>query len=96
VQSKAGDIVYKAQSQDEDALVIAASKLHMVFVGKNANLLEIRFNGSVIRYEVLEILEFTSDRKRMSVVVKDCQVFFVSSSLSRALKNSQNPSCLPA
>uniref|UniRef100_A0A1J3ISU2 Phospholipid-transporting ATPase n=1 Tax=Noccaea caerulescens TaxID=107243 RepID=A0A1J3ISU2_NOCCA len=73
VQSKAGDIVYKAQSQDEDALVIAAAKLHMVFVGKNANLLEIRFNGFTIRYEVLEILEFTSDRKRMSVVVKDCQ-----------------------
>ncbi|KAL1199602.1 Phospholipid-transporting ATPase 2 [Cardamine amara subsp. amara] len=73
VQSKAGDIVYKAQSQDEDALVIAAAKLHMVFVGKNANLLEIRFNGLTIRYEVLEILEFTSDRKRMSVVVKDCQ-----------------------
>ncbi|EOA14661.1 hypothetical protein CARUB_v10027927mg [Capsella rubella] len=73
VQSKAGDIVYKAQSQDEDALVIAAAKLHMVFVGKNANLLEIRFNGSILRYEVLEILEFTSDRKRMSVVVKDCQ-----------------------
>lgn len=37
--SKTGDIVYKAQSQDEDALVIAAAKLHMVFVGKNANLL---------------------------------------------------------
>lgn len=37
--SKAGDIVYKAQSQDEDALVIAAAKLHMVFVNKNANLL---------------------------------------------------------
>ncbi|XP_010481763.1 PREDICTED: phospholipid-transporting ATPase 2 [Camelina sativa] len=73
VQGKAGDVVYKAQSQDEDALVVAAAKLHMVFVGKNANLLEIRFNGSIIRYEVLEILEFTSDRKRMSVVVKDCQ-----------------------
>ena len=37
--SKAGDIVYKAQSQDEEALVIAAAKLNMVFVGKNANLL---------------------------------------------------------
>lgn len=37
--SKAGDIVYKAQSQDEDALVIAAAKLHMVFVNKNANIL---------------------------------------------------------
>ncbi|CAN8267607.1 unnamed protein product [Cochlearia groenlandica] len=73
VQSKFGDIVYKAQSQDEDALVIAAAKLHMVFVGKKGNLLEIRFNGVMIRYEVLEVLEFTSDRKRMSVVVKDCQ-----------------------
>ncbi|WZZ35340.1 hypothetical protein YC2023_018741 [Brassica napus] len=39
VRSKAGDIVYKAQSQDEEALVIAAAKLNMVFVGKNANLL---------------------------------------------------------
>ncbi|KAL0827008.1 hypothetical protein Bca101_050685 [Brassica carinata] len=46
VRSKAGDIVYKAQSQDEEALVIAAAKLNMVFVGKNANLLEIRFNGA--------------------------------------------------
>lgn len=73
VRSKAGDIVYKAQSQDEEALVIAAARLHMVFVGKNANFLEIRLNGATIRYEVLEILEFTSDRKRMSVVVKDCQ-----------------------
>lgn len=34
---------------------------------------DINFNASLIRYEVLDILEFTSDRKRMSVVVKDCQ-----------------------
>lgn len=34
---------------------------------------EIKFNASTIQYEVLETLEFTSDRKRMSVVVKDCQ-----------------------
>ncbi|OMP09909.1 Cation-transporting P-type ATPase [Corchorus olitorius] len=73
VKSKTGAILYKAQSQDEDALVNAAARLHMVFVNKNANILEIRFNGSVIHYEVLETLEFTSDRKRMSVVVKDCQ-----------------------
>ncbi|XVE66170.1 hypothetical protein DITRI_Ditri08aG0058800 [Diplodiscus trichospermus] len=73
VKSKTGAILYKAQSQDEDALVNAAARLHMVYVNKNANTLEIRFNGSVIQYEVLETLEFTSDRKRMSVVVKDCQ-----------------------
>lgn len=34
---------------------------------------EINFNASVIQYELLDTLEFTSDRKRMSVVVKDCQ-----------------------
>ncbi|KAI4322704.1 hypothetical protein L6164_022373 [Bauhinia variegata] len=72
-QSKTGDILYKAQSQDEDALVRAAARLHMVFFNKNGNILEIKFNSLVIKYEVLETLEFTSDRKRMSVVVKDCQ-----------------------
>ncbi|XP_021894272.1 phospholipid-transporting ATPase 2 [Carica papaya] len=73
VQSKTGAISYKAQSQDEDALVHAAAEMHMVFVNRNANILEIRFNSSIIQYEVLETLEFTSDRKRMSVVVKDSQ-----------------------
>ncbi|XWS63438.1 hypothetical protein CRYUN_Cryun06bG0096900 [Craigia yunnanensis] len=73
IKSKTGAILYKAQSQDEDALVNAAAQLHMVYVNKNGNILELRFNGSVIQYEVLETLEFTSDRKRMSVVVKDCQ-----------------------
>ncbi|CAN6706651.1 unnamed protein product [Malus baccata var. baccata] len=73
IQSKSGSILYKAQSQDEDALVHAAAQLHMVFVNKNSNTLEIKFNASTIQYEALEILEFTSDRKRMSVVVKDCQ-----------------------
>ncbi|XP_011029051.1 PREDICTED: phospholipid-transporting ATPase 2 isoform X2 [Populus euphratica] len=73
VPSKTGAILYKAQSQDEDALVHAAAKLNMVLVCKNGNILELRFNTSAIQYEVLETLEFTSDRKRMSVVVRDCQ-----------------------
>ncbi|KAK7272394.1 hypothetical protein RJT34_28947 [Clitoria ternatea] len=72
-QSKTGDILYKAQSQDEDALVHAAAQLHMVFFNKNGNILEVKFNCSILQFEVLETLEFTSDRKRMSVVVKDCQ-----------------------
>ncbi|CAK9323685.1 unnamed protein product [Citrullus colocynthis] len=72
-RSKSGNILYKAQSQDEDALVNAAAYLHMVFVNKNANILEIQFNGMLNRYELLDTLEFTSERKRMSVVVKDCQ-----------------------
>ncbi|XP_027342275.1 phospholipid-transporting ATPase 2 isoform X1 [Abrus precatorius] len=72
-RSKTGDILYKAQSQDEDALVHAAARLHMIFFNKNGNILEVKFNSSMLQYEVLETLEFTSDRKRMSVVLKDCQ-----------------------
>ncbi|GFZ05642.1 aminophospholipid ATPase 2 [Actinidia rufa] len=43
------------------------------FVNKNTNTLEINFNGAIVQYDLLDILEFSSDRKRMSVVVKDCR-----------------------
>lgn len=72
-RSKSGVISYKALSQDEDALVQAAAHLHMVLINRNGNTLEINFNASIFQYEILDTLEFTSDRKRMSVVVKDCQ-----------------------
>jgi phospholipid-translocating ATPase len=35
--SPSGSVLYKAQSQDEDALVNAAANLHMVLVSKNGN-----------------------------------------------------------
>ncbi|RDX67499.1 Phospholipid-transporting ATPase 2, partial [Mucuna pruriens] len=69
-RSKTGDILYKAQSQDEDALVHAAAQLNMVYFNRSG---KVKFNSSILQYEVLETLEFTSDRKRMSVVLKDCQ-----------------------
>ncbi|WMV54009.1 hypothetical protein MTR67_047394 [Solanum verrucosum] len=73
VQSKAGAVSYKAQSQDEEALVRAAARLNMVFLEKKGNILDINFNASLVQYEVLDTLEFTSERKMMSVVVRDCQ-----------------------
>lgn len=73
LKSASGSISYKSQSQDEEALVNAASCLHMVLISKTGNFVDVNFNGSVLQYEILDTLEFTSDRKRMSVVVKDCQ-----------------------
>ncbi|XP_075518210.1 phospholipid-transporting ATPase 2 [Primulina tabacum] len=73
VKSNSGTISYKAQSQDEEALVRAAAQLLMVYARKSGNIVDINFNSSLIQYEVLDILEFTSDRKRMSIVLKDCQ-----------------------
>ncbi|EYU20392.1 hypothetical protein ABFS82_01G016500 [Erythranthe guttata] len=88
VRSKSGAISYKAQSQDEEALVRAAARLHMVLANKNGNILEINLNASLLQYEVLDILEFTSERKRMSVVVKDCQsgkIFLLSKGADEAI-----------
>ncbi|XP_042052630.1 phospholipid-transporting ATPase 2-like isoform X2 [Salvia splendens] len=73
VRSKSGTISYKALSQDEEALVCASARLRMVLENKNGNILDINFNASPMQYEVLDTLEFTSDRKRMSVVVRECQ-----------------------
>uniref|UniRef100_A0A0D9ZXL3 P-type ATPase C-terminal domain-containing protein n=1 Tax=Oryza glumipatula TaxID=40148 RepID=A0A0D9ZXL3_9ORYZ len=71
--SNGGTITYQAQSQVEEALVTAASKLNMVLVSKDSNTAEISFNSCKFYYDLLDILEFNSDRKRMSAVVKDVQ-----------------------
>ncbi|XP_068636046.1 phospholipid-transporting ATPase 2-like [Aristolochia californica] len=73
LKSNSGAIIYKAQSQDEEALVKAAACLHMVLFNRNGNFIEVTLNGSIIQYEFLDTLAFPSDRKRMSVVIKDCQ-----------------------
>ncbi|PKA49668.1 Phospholipid-transporting ATPase 2 [Apostasia shenzhenica] len=73
IKSNSGAISYKAQSQDEDALVNAAAQLHMVLISKSSNIIEVNFSSTALQYVLLDILEFTSDRKRMSVIVKDCQ-----------------------
>ncbi|CAN6248203.1 unnamed protein product [Urochloa humidicola] len=73
LKSNDGTMSYKAQSQDEEALVNAASKLNMMLISRDSSTAEICFNGSMFRYQLLDVLEFTSDRKRMSVVVKEGQ-----------------------
>ncbi|KAK6173412.1 hypothetical protein SNE40_016867 [Patella caerulea] len=63
-------ITYQAASPDEAALVDAAKKLGFVFTTRTPETVSIEVSGVKETYEVLNVLEFTSDRKRMSVVVK--------------------------
>jgi len=67
-----GVIEYRAQSPDEAALVQAAADVGFVFLGRDRETLKLRtpFSKEVEKYELLNILEFTSARKRMSVVLK--------------------------
>ncbi|KAK1175318.1 putative phospholipid-transporting ATPase IA isoform X3 [Acipenser oxyrinchus oxyrinchus] len=63
-------IVYQAASPDEGALVRAAKNLGFVFSGRTPDAVIIEALGQEERYELLNVLEFTSNRKRMSVIVR--------------------------
>ncbi|NXH16048.1 AT8A1 ATPase, partial [Bucco capensis] len=71
VPEREGDkIIYQAASPDEGALVRAARHLHFVFTGRTPDSVIIETLGQEERYELLNVLEFTSTRKRMSVIVR--------------------------
>ncbi|KAF9469392.1 hypothetical protein BDZ94DRAFT_1244343 [Collybia nuda] len=72
VDPETGALEYKAQSPDEAALVQAAADVGFVFRGRDSEVLMLQtpFADEVERYELLNILEFTSARKRMSVVLR--------------------------
>ncbi|KAK7479211.1 hypothetical protein BaRGS_00029555, partial [Batillaria attramentaria] len=65
-----GDIHYLASSPDEAALVQAARSLGFVFTNRSPDTVEIEVFGKKELYEILNVLEFTSNRKRMSVIVR--------------------------
>lgn len=71
------DIEYQAASPDELALVQAARDLGFVVVDKDRNVLQLKTypdgfhsNPKTELYEILDVIEFNSIRKRMSVVVR--------------------------
>uniref|UniRef100_A0A8C7SY69 Phospholipid-transporting ATPase n=1 Tax=Oncorhynchus mykiss TaxID=8022 RepID=A0A8C7SY69_ONCMY len=63
-------IVYQAASPDEGALVRAAANLGFVFSGRTPDSVIIQALGAEEKYELLHVLEFTSTRKRMSVIMR--------------------------
>ncbi|KAF7586202.1 hypothetical protein BBP40_009304 [Aspergillus hancockii] len=72
-----GNISFQAASPDELALVLAAQELGYLVTDRQPNTLTIRTypNGpdepaSEEVYEILDVIEFSSTRKRMSVVVR--------------------------
>ncbi|KAI7791325.1 putative phospholipid-transporting ATPase IC [Triplophysa rosa] len=62
---------YQAASPDEDALVCAARELGWVFLSRTRETLTISELGITRNYQLLAILDFTSKRRRMSVLVRE-------------------------
>lgn len=72
-----GVVTYEAESPDEAAFVIAASELGFEFYKRTQRSISLReldpYTGNKVdrSYRLLNILEFNSTRKRMSVIVED-------------------------
>ncbi|XP_005406394.1 PREDICTED: phospholipid-transporting ATPase IB-like [Chinchilla lanigera] len=64
------NMIYHASSPDEAALVKGAKNLGFVFTMRTPHAVTIEALGEEYTFEVLNILEFSSDRKRMSVIVR--------------------------
>lgn len=70
IDQETGDIAYMASSPDEAALVAAAQTMQHVFTARTPTECMVNERGVEKTYEMLNVLEFTSKRKRMSVIVK--------------------------
>ncbi|XP_018331633.1 probable phospholipid-transporting ATPase IA isoform X4 [Agrilus planipennis] len=66
-----GNVIYHAASPDERALVGGAAKYGYVFESRTPEFVQIDAFGVKERYQILNVIEFTSTRKRMSVIVRD-------------------------
>eukprot|EP01112_Ceratiomyxa_fruticulosa_P002099 TRINITY_DN12231_c0_g1_i1.p1 TRINITY_DN12231_c0_g1~~TRINITY_DN12231_c0_g1_i1.p1 ORF type:complete len:1071 (+),score=237.34 TRINITY_DN12231_c0_g1_i1:405-3215(+) len=68
---KEGKIVYQSQSPDEVALADAARQNAFVFLNRNNEGVMIDMLGEQKLFRMLTMMEFSSDRRRMSVVLRN-------------------------
>lgn len=96
---------YQAASPDEKALVCAARELGWVFLSRTRNSLVVSELGITRQYHLLALLEFTSKRRRMSVLGENTNSFYPSFRwpdgaerqnplLSKRLPNHEEGDCL--
>jgi phospholipid-translocating P-type ATPase (flippase) len=90
-------ISYQSSSSDETALVDAAKRLNVVLQSRNDCFVAISYLGRLEQYEVLGHFAFSSDRQRMSVVLRGplssehCSVFLYCKGADSALLPRLNP-----
>lgn len=66
--------VYNASSPDELALVNGMRHLGFAFSERDIDdniIIELLRTNETVKYKLLHVIEFNSDRKRMSVIVRD-------------------------
>lgn len=67
-------VVYQASSPDEVALVTWTESVGLTLVKRDLNSMQLRApNGTILEYTILHIFPFTSETKRMGIILKDQQ-----------------------
>ncbi|CAB3401820.1 unnamed protein product [Caenorhabditis bovis] len=72
-ENKDGELIYQSSSPDEAALVRGAASQNVVFHTRQPQKVTCKVLDDDQTFEILDVIDFTSDRKRMSVIVKDAQ-----------------------
>lgn len=69
------DITYQASSPDEVAIVKWTEQMGLTLVARDVNSIQLRVNttSELLDYDVLHIFPFTSETKRMGIVIRDRQ-----------------------
>ncbi|KAF7723368.1 putative aminophospholipid-translocase [Apophysomyces ossiformis] len=76
VDDLGGEITYQASSPDEVAIVKWTEKMGMTLVGRDVSKIQLRVNstGEILEYDILNIFPFTSETKRMGIIIRDKQL----------------------
>ena len=69
--SPTGETEYNAESPDEAAFVKFAALNGHVLIERQPNLVILEVNGHRIEYDIVSLLPFDSDRKRMTIAVRE-------------------------
>ena len=63
---------YQGTSPDEITLLDAAKEVGYTFLDRNSDTIFLNILGRNQNYKLLQKIEFTADRKKMSIIVQDC------------------------
>lgn len=67
-------VSYQASSPDEVALVQWTERVGLALVDRDINQIKLRNpHGQIMKYDILQIFPFSSETKRMGIIVRDCQ-----------------------
>jgi phospholipid-transporting ATPase len=71
IHKKTGELMYDGSSVDEVALALAAKINGFKLLKRTQNEVEVEVIGVIEKFQVLATIEFNSDRKKMTSVIKD-------------------------